>query len=67
MPIGTRMVKVYLYLLLLVVICFTCYIYKVHDLCKMYIYIINTVLENNNNYLTINIVYVSQYSNTCVY
>ena len=48
---------------MLVVICFTCYIYKARDLRETRICIIDTVLENNNNYLTTNTAYILQYSN----
>ena len=48
---------------MLVVICFTCYVRKARDLRETRIYIIDTVLENNNH-LTTNTIYILQYSNT---
>ena len=42
-----------------------CYVRKAYDLRETRIYIINTALENNNNYLTTNTAYVPQYSDTC--
>ena len=40
---------------------------KVYDLRETRIYIIDTALKNNNNYLTTNTAYILQYSDTCVY
>ena len=48
---------------MLVVTCFTCHVYKTRDLHETWIYIIDTVLKNNN-YLITNTAYVLQYSDT---
>ena len=37
---------------------------KARDLREIYIYIIDTVLKNNNNHSTTNTAYILQYSDT---
>ena len=52
---------------MLVVIYFTYHVREARDLRETRIYIINTVLKNNNNYLITNTIYILQYSDTCAY